>query len=92
MARAWFPGAVPAPLRGDNPPFEGCNMADQWFFAWDGQQFGPFSAVRLKELGGSGDMPNCLGRLFPIAYLRVLCANCKPGRLATSRSDREVRR
>ncbi len=33
-------------------------MADQWFFAWDGQQFGPFSAVRLRELA-------TLGRLQP---------------------------
>lgn len=33
-------------------------MADQWYFAWDKQKFGPFSAVQLKELAG-------LGRLQP---------------------------
>ena len=33
-------------------------MADQWYFAWDKQKFGPFSAVQLKELAA-------LGRLQP---------------------------
>jgi hypothetical protein len=34
------------------------NLADQWYFAWDGKTFGPFSAPQLKELAG-------LGRLQP---------------------------
>src|SRR5689334_7954791 len=33
-------------------------MADQWYFAWDNQKFGPFSAAQLKELAA-------LGRLQP---------------------------
>jgi hypothetical protein len=33
-------------------------MADQWYFAWDGQKFGPYSAGQLKQLAA-------LGRLQP---------------------------
>jgi hypothetical protein len=33
-------------------------MADQWYFAWGEEKFGPFSAAQLKELAG-------LGRLQP---------------------------
>jgi DNA-directed RNA polymerase subunit M/transcription elongation factor TFIIS len=33
-------------------------MADQWYFSWDNQGFGPFSEVQLKELAD-------LGRLQP---------------------------
>jgi len=33
-------------------------MADRWYFAWDDNKFGPFSAAQLRELAG-------LGRLQP---------------------------
>jgi predicted RNA-binding Zn-ribbon protein involved in translation (DUF1610 family) len=33
-------------------------MVDQWYFAWENNKFGPFSAAQLKELAG-------LGRLQP---------------------------
>lgn len=29
-------------------------MADQWYFSWDDNEFGPFSAVQLKELAAIG--------------------------------------
>ena len=30
------------------------NMKDQWYFAWDKERHGPFSAAQLKELGALG--------------------------------------
>src|SRR5262249_44118267 len=72
-------------------------MADEWFYAHEGKEFGPFTTAQLKRLGASGQiLPTALvrktgmGRRVPARAVKGLCpeaaSTAKPQSAAAPRS------
>src|SRR5581483_11910546 len=55
LARAPLPLVLcPAVLICERPSGKAQNMADRWYYGWDDQKLGPFTALELRALADQG--------------------------------------